>query len=177
MVARCMTFNSAKALVSGYIKAYNTEHYQYDLAALTPEEFYQYATTGIYPLDSYFGVPASVMMTNGDLRRVRRKYADDEAKRRREAAARKREGRRLIDPLRIIRRDQGLVDKLICKWKDSKETASIQIGHLTEIIEKVKAAFMFVVSLPPEKYEELKDPLAWRNYEQLGYVFEMNELF
>ena len=177
MVARCMTFNSAKALVSGYIKAYNTEHYQYDLAALTPEEFYQYATTGIYPLDSYFGVPASVMMTNGDLRRVRRRYADDEAKRRREAAARKREGRRLIDPLRIIRRDQGLVDKLICKWKDSKETASIQIGHLTEIIEKVKAAFMFVVSLPPEKYEELKDPLAWRNYEQLGYVFEMNELF
>ena len=177
MVARCRTFEDAKNLVSGYIKAYNTEHYQYDLAALTPAEFYQYATTGIYPLDSYFGVPASVMMTNGDLKKVRRRYADDEAKRRREAAERKREGRRLIDPLRIIRRDQSLLDRLIGKWEESKETAAIQIRHLKDIVEKIKKALEFIVALSAEKYEELKDPLSWRNYEQLGYVFEMNELF
>ena len=177
MVARCRTFDDAKKLVSGYIGAYNTEHYQYDLAALTPVEFYQYATTGIYPLDSYFGVPASAMMTNGDLKKVRRRYADDEAERRRESAERKREGRRLIDPLRIIRRDQNLLDRLIGKWEESKETAAIQIGHLKEIVEKVKKALEFIVTLSSEKYEELKNPLVWRNYEQLGYVFEMNELF
>lgn len=177
MVARCRTFNDAKNLISGYINAYNTEHYQYDLAALTPAEFYQYATTGIYPLDSYFGVPASVMMTNGDLKKVRRRYADDEAERRREAAERKREGRRLIDPLRIIRRDQNLLDRLICKWEESKETAAIQIRHLKDIVEKIKKALEFIVALPAEKYEELKNPLSWRKYEQLGYVFEMNELF
>ena len=177
MVARCRTFNDAKNLVSGYINAYNTEHYQYDLAALTPAEFYQYATTGIYPLGSYFGVPASVMMTNGDLKKVRRRYADDEAKRRREAAAKKREGRRLIDPLRIIRRDRNLLDKLIQKWEGSKETAIIQIEHLKELVSKIRNALEYIVALPAEKYEELKDPLVWRNYEQLGYVFEMNELF
>ena len=177
MVARCRTFEDAKTLVSAYIKAYNTEHYQYDLAALTPAEFYQYATSGVYPLESYFGVPASLMMTGGDLEKVRRRYADDEAKKRRESAARKREGRRLIDPLRIIRRDQNLLDKLIRKWEESKETAIIQIEHLKEIISKVRNALGFIVGLPAEKYEELKDPLVWRNYEQLGYVFEMNELF
>lgn len=177
MVARCRTFEDAKTLVSGYIKAYNTEHYQYDLAALTPEEFYQYATTGIYPLDSYFGVPASVMMTNGDLKKVRRRYADDEAKKRRETAAKKREGKRLIDPLRIIRRDQALIDRILKKWEESKETATTQILHLKGILEKTMEALKFIIRLPAEKYEELKDPLAWRKYEQLGYVFEMNELF
>ena len=177
MVARCRTFDDAKELVSGYIKAYNTEHYQYDLAALTPAEFYQYATTGIYPLDNYFGVPASVMMTNGDLKKLRRRYADDEAKKRRETAARKREGKRLIDPLRIINRDQKLLDRFIRKWEESKETATTQIAHLREIVEKVRKALDFIAALPSEKYEELKDPLVWRNYEQLGYVFEMNELF
>lgn len=177
MVARCRTLDDAKTLVSGYIRAYNTEHYQYDLAALTPEEFYQYATTGIYPLESYFGVPSSAMMTNGDLKKVRRRYADDEAKKRREDAAKKRERKRLIDPLRIIRRDQNLLDTLIQKWEDSKETAVIQISHLQELVDKVRKALEFIVVLTSEKYEELKDPLAWRNYEQLGYVFEMNELF
>jgi hypothetical protein len=176
-VARCRTFDDAKELISGYIKVYNTEHYQYDLAALTPAEFYQYATTGIYPLDNYFGVPASVMMTNGDLKKVRRRYADDEAKKRRETAARKREGKRLIDPLRIINRDQKLLDRFIRKWEESKETATTQIAHLREIVEKVRKALDFIAALPSEKYEELKDPLIWRNYEQLGYVFEMNELF
>ena len=177
MVARCRTFDDAKNLVSGYIKAYNTEHYQYDLAALTPAEFYQYATTGIYPLDSYFGVPASMMMTNGDLKKVRRRYADDEAKKRRETAAKKRAENRMIDPLRIIHRDRNLLDRFIGKWEESKDTAVTQIAHLKEIMEKVREALEFIVTLSAEKYEELKDPLAWRNHEQLGYVFEMNELF
>ncbi|MEE3420789.1 MAG: IS3 family transposase, partial [Lachnospiraceae bacterium] len=46
----CRSFEDARTLVSNYISDYNTKHYQYDLAALTPEEFYQYSTTGIYPL-------------------------------------------------------------------------------------------------------------------------------
>ena len=111
------------------------------------------------------------------MKKVRRRYADDEAKKRREAAARKREGRRLIDPLRIIHRDQNLLDKLIRKWEESKEAAVIQIEHLRGIVGRVREALEFIASLPAEKYEELKDPLVWRNYEQLGYVFEMNELF
>ena len=51
-----------------------------ETAGLTPEEIYLYATTGIYPLDGYFGVPASEMMAIDDIKKVRRAYADEEAR-------------------------------------------------------------------------------------------------
>lgn len=177
MVALCKTLDASLKLVDGYLKAYNTEHYQYELAGLTPEEFYSYATTGVYPLDNYFGIPASEMMAVGDLSRVRRKYADEEARKRREAASLKRERRRMIDPLKIIRRDQMLLSRMIGKWQKTEHTATKQVEHLKGILEKAKAAMMYVASLTQEKLDELKDPLAWRNYEELNYVFAMNELF
>ena len=177
MVALCKTLDAALKLVDGYLNAYNGEHYQYELAGLTPEEFYSYATTGVYPLDSYFEVPASEMMAVGDISKVRRKYADEEAKKRREAAAFKREQRRMIDPLKIIHRDQLLLDRMISKWRKTELSAAKQVGHLKEILEQTKTAMAYVANLSQEKLEELKDPLAWRNYEELSYVFAMNELF
>lgn len=177
MVALCQSLPAAISLVDGYLRAYNREHYQYDLAGLTPEEFYSYATTGVYPLDSYFGVPASEMMAVGDLSKVRRKYADEEARKRREAAASRRELRRMVDPLKIIRRDRMLLDRMISKWKQAELTAAKQVDHLKAILEKTKKALAYVVTLDKEKLDELRDPLAWRNYEELSYVFEMNELF
>lgn len=177
LVARCRYLDAALDLVDGYLKAYNTEHYQYELAGLTPEEFYQYATTGIYPLDSYFGVPASGMMAAGDIRKVRRAYADEEARKRREAAAAKREERRQIDPARTISRDQALLDRMISKWRQAGNTAQKQVEHLQGILEQTKEAMKYVANLTIEALEELKDPLSWRNHEQLKYVFAMNELF
>jgi hypothetical protein len=35
----------------------------------------------------------------------------------------------------------------------------------------------YVLMLPKEKAEELRDPLVWRDHEELQYVFAMNELF
>ena len=177
MVALCQSLPAAISLVDGYLRAYNREHYQYDLAGLTPEEFYSYATTGVYPLDSYFGVPASEMMAVGDLSKVRRKYADEEARKRREAAASRRELRRMVDPLKIIRRDRMLLDRMISKWKQAELTAAKQVDHLKAILEKTKKALAYVVTLDKEKLDELRDPLAWSNYEELSYVFVMNELF
>lgn len=177
LVALCTSFGSACALINGYLNAYNTEHYQYGLAGLTPHEFYQYATTGIYPLDSYFGVSAKDMMAIGDLKKVRRDYADDEARRRREASASKREARRMVDPLKIIRKDQALLSRKIKEWQRSESVAHTQIEHLEMIFEKTKAALQFLLSLTKEKLDKLKDPLVWRNYKELSYVFDMNELF
>ena len=177
LVAMCRNLDAALKLVDGYLKAYNTEHYQYELAGLTPEEFYQYATTGIYPLESYFGVPASEMMAVGDIKKVRRAYADEEARKRREAAAAKREERRRIDPVRTISRDQALLDRMISKWRQVGNSAQKQVEHLKGILEQTKEAMKYVANLTPEALEELKDPLSWRNHEQLKYVFAMNELF
>lgn len=177
MVALCKTLDAALKLVDGYLKAYNGEHYQYELAGLTPEEFYSYATTGVYPLNSYFGVPASEMMAVGDLSKVRRKYADEEARKRREAEAFKWEQRRLIDPLKIIHRDQMLLSRMIGKWRDTELAAAKQVEHLKGIFDQAKKAMAYVANLTTEKQDELKDPLAWRKYEELSYVFAMNELF
>ena len=158
LVAMCRNLDAALKLVDGYLKAYNAEHYQYELAGLTPEEFYQYATTGIYPLASYFGVPASEMMAV-------------------EAAAAKREERRRIDPVRTISRDQALLDRMIGKWRQVGNAAQKQVEHLKGILELTKEAMKYVAKLTPEALEELKDPLSWRNHEKLKYVFAMNELF
>ncbi len=177
MVAMCKDFYSAKRLVDGYLNAYNSEHYQYDLAGLTPEEFYQYATTGVYPLDDYFGVPASVMMTGGDLKNIRRRYADEEAANRREASRKKREGKRLVDPEKVIIRDQRILKTVIDKWKDKETTASNQITKMQTVLEKAKRALEFIKTLTEEKLSELREPLAWRKYSELSYVFLMNELF
>lgn len=177
MVAMCRDFCSAKQLVDGYLNAYNSEHYQYDLAGLTPEEFYQYVTTGVYPLDNYFGVPASLMMTGGDLKNVRRRYADEEAAVRREASMKKREGKRLIDPEKVIIRDQRILKTVIDKWKEKETIASIQITKMQAVLEKAKMALEFIKTLTEEKLSELREPLAWRKYTELSYVFLMNELF
>ncbi len=177
MVAMCRDFSSARQLVEGYLNAYNSEHYQYDLAGLTPEEFYQYATTGVYPLDNYFGVPASVMMTGGDLKRVRRRYADDEAAARREATRKKREEKRLVDPEKVIIRDQRILKTVIARWKDKESTAANQITKMQAVLEKNKGALEFIKTLTEEKLSELREPLAWRKYTELSYVFLMNELF
>ena len=177
LVARCQNLAAAMKLVDGYLKAYNTEHYQYELAGLTPEEFYQYAATGIYPLDCYFGVPASEMMAVDDIRKVRRAYADEETRKRREAAAAKREARRQIDPVRTISRDQALLDRMISKWRQAGNAAQKQVEHLQGILEQTKAAMKYVANLTLEALEELKDPLSWRKHEELKYVFAMNELF
>ena len=177
MVAMCRKLESARKLVDGYLKAYNEEHYQYNLAGLTPGEFYQYASTGIYPLESYFGVPAAVMMSTGELSRVRRIFADGEAKKRRETAREKRKIQKMIEPLRILLRDERLLEKQIRRWEESRQTADLQISNLKNILGQVQKAKEFLLTLTEEKREELKDPLAWRNYQELSYVFSMNELF
>lgn len=177
MVALCRDYKSARTLVSGYLNAYNFEHYQYDLAGHTPEEFYQYATTGVYPLDNYFGVPASLMMTGGDLKKVRRRYADAEAEARRLASKKRREEKRLIDPKKIIERDMRLLKSVISKWKNTEETASAQICKMQDVLKKAAEALVFIQSLSAEVLSELRQPLAWRRYPELSYVYSMNELF
>lgn len=47
----CETFEQVKAVINDWIDYYNRERYVWDLAYLSPDEFYQYCLTGIYPLD------------------------------------------------------------------------------------------------------------------------------
>ena len=177
LIARCNSQETAIRLVYGYLEAYNGQFFQYELSGLTPTEFYDYATTGVYPLDNYFGVPAELMMAVDDLKNVRRTYADEEARKRREASDSERTLKRMIDPKDIISRDKLLLNRLIGKCERTKNKAVQQQEHLKTVLEQAKAAMEYVSGLAQEKLDELRDPLVWKNYEQLNYVFAMTDLF
>lgn len=49
-VANCQTFDGVKRIVDDWMDYYNNDRYQWDLKKLSPREYYQYLTTGIYPL-------------------------------------------------------------------------------------------------------------------------------
>ena len=49
-IAMMKTFDEVKAKIDDWIDYYNNDRYQWELSKLSPREFYQYATTGIYPL-------------------------------------------------------------------------------------------------------------------------------
>lgn len=44
----CTRFDEVKAIVDAYIDFYNNHRYQWDLAKLSPNEFYQFCITGLY---------------------------------------------------------------------------------------------------------------------------------
>lgn len=46
----CTTFEDLKLRIDDWMDYYNKERYQWQLAKLSPNEFYEYITTGVYPL-------------------------------------------------------------------------------------------------------------------------------
>lgn len=46
----CTEFSDAKIIIDDWMDYYNNERYQWELAKLSPNEYYNYVTTGIYPL-------------------------------------------------------------------------------------------------------------------------------
>lgn len=46
----CTTFIEVKTIIDDWMDYYNNERYQWQLAKLSPNEYYQYITTGKYPL-------------------------------------------------------------------------------------------------------------------------------
>lgn len=49
-ISKCKIFSEVKAIIDDWIDYYNHERYQWDLAKLSPCEYYEYVKTGIYPL-------------------------------------------------------------------------------------------------------------------------------
>lgn len=49
-ISQCTKFSEVKRVVDDWLDYYNNERYQWQLAKLSPNEYYQYITTGIYHL-------------------------------------------------------------------------------------------------------------------------------
>ncbi|MGM9607457.1 MAG: IS3 family transposase [Oscillospiraceae bacterium] len=52
-VAYAVSFQAVKEIVDNQIDYYNNDRYQWELLKLSPVEYYQYLTTGVYPLPLY----------------------------------------------------------------------------------------------------------------------------
>ena len=179
LVALCPDLETAMRLVNGYISSYNNDFYQYNLAGLTPAEFYTYVTTGIYPLDNYYGVKAEELRSVTDLVNDRRKKAEEKNTKDRAAYARKSEERNKLkkSPFQILARDQKIIRQQIKKWKDSRSVVEEQLTFLNTLMEKTKKASQFLVGLPKEIYDTLYTPQNWQKYPELEYIFDMKGLF
>lgn len=55
----CGSFGEVKVIIDDWIDYYNNDRYQWRLAKLSPNEYYDYITTGIYPLKDI--IPSSKM--------------------------------------------------------------------------------------------------------------------
>ena len=49
-LSKCKEFSEVKKIIDDWMDYYNNERYQWQLAKLSPNEYYEYITTGIYPL-------------------------------------------------------------------------------------------------------------------------------
>ncbi len=49
-ISECRKYREVKAIIDDWMDYYNSERYQWQLAKLSPDEYYGYITTGIYPL-------------------------------------------------------------------------------------------------------------------------------
>ena len=47
---KCESFEEVKKVIDDWMDYYNNDRYQWRLAKLSPNEYYQYITTGIYPI-------------------------------------------------------------------------------------------------------------------------------
>ncbi len=47
----CKTFRDVKKVIDDYMDYYNNERYQWQLAKLSPNEYYEFVATGVYPLE------------------------------------------------------------------------------------------------------------------------------
>lgn len=179
LIALCTNAEDVRSMITEYIRRYNSEFYQYNLAGLTPDEFYTYVTTGIYPLNEYYGIKSTDLLSVGDLVAERRRIADEKNKKAREAYARRNEERNRLHktPLQVIARDQRILRKHIRDWEENKEISEKQIKFLESVLEKTKSAAEFIRSLPAEELSSLSIPQNWQKYPKLNYIYDMKSLF
>ena len=49
-IKECSTFEEIKIIITDWMSYYNKDRYIWDLARLSPDEYYKYYTTGVYPI-------------------------------------------------------------------------------------------------------------------------------
>ncbi len=174
IVALAPSLDVVIELITGYIKNYNTSRIQLCLAGLTPSEFYSYVTTGVYPLESYFGVNSSKLLDVNDLLIFRRNAASEAAKKRRESYEEKRDSN---NPLLIMNHDKMYVNRLISKFSLLVKKNNEKLDFFKSLLTDINSAIEFYYDSSEDIKIDLKNLLNWTKYPKLNYVMHMGPMF
>ena len=179
MMKLCRTAADAQRMTDGYINAYNDEHYQYNLAGLTPHEFYLYTMTGIYPCDSYYGVRATALHSlDSIVRSDIRREEERERKARDRYAERSRVSRLLKkDPVTMTIDDQNILRKWIARYAEKRDQLSQEVCRLTDVLVQAIKAQEYLQAKSEEERRQYISPKAWQTDPHLSYIYDMGGLF
>ena len=183
IVALCKTSSQVDTMLKNFVDTYNTKRPQMELGGLTPAEYYDYATTGVYPLEKYFGVDAADLRSLKELRDDRGRFADEQAKKRREqAAAAKLSAAKefpmgKVNPVERIKKDRARVRKLINRNAKRLEDVEGRQQRYEQVSWAIDIAEMFVQNASSEVLIDLCNVESWKNYPEMSYFQEMNEMF
>ena len=50
-ISKCTDYSEVKNIIDDWMDYYNNDRYQWQLAKLSPNEYYEYVMTGEYPLE------------------------------------------------------------------------------------------------------------------------------
>ena len=176
----CTGYEQAIQMISEYINHYNNERYQYNLAGLSPREFYLYRETGIYPCDTYFGIPATQLRPLEELVEDKLwKIQKLRESRKKDRYARRRRCYKLSkDPLEVNMADQRLLEYWIRKAEEKRDEFAREAERLKGILEKAVEAQKYMESMSvEERLERYSKPQSWQNSPELNYIYEMDGLF
>jgi len=179
LIALCKNIDQADQLIDGYINAYNNSIYQYDLAGLTPHEFYLYCKTGIYPCDNYYGLKATLLRSLDSIVREKLAAAEKKARQMREIYRERSRAAQLLkkDPLSIAIDDQKLLIRVINRYTKHRDKIDEEIERLTEVLQKAAAAQKYLEGMSEEERQSFRNTSSWQNDSHLKYIYEMGGLF
>ena len=173
LVERCPNFDTVETMVENYLKQYNTEIPQYDLAGQTPEEYYRYITEGIYQTDIYFGVSSKELITQAELESRRELARAERAKRRSEQSKSDEssyEYKSRQHPIRVVHKDQTIILGRINKLQKLIDEESREVERLETLLEDTNIALKFLTRASESVIESLYYPRNWQKYPELSYV-------
>jgi len=175
----CKDSDQAYGMIENYLNSYNTERYQYDLAGLTPHEFYLYCMTGIYPCDSYFGQKADQLRSLEQIVDAALHRAQKKAEKMREIYQERSRAAQLLkkDPLQVTIDDQAFLKRIITKYEKHRDMISVEIERLKSVLKQAEKAQLFMENKTAEQRNKYRIPAAWQREPELQYIYGMGGLF
>ena len=173
------TVEQVRKAIEIYIQEANTKVPQDVLGGLTPQLFYQYRMTGVYPKEQYFEIPAAELYSLEEVieenrRRAQKAAAIRSAKRKDYSQAGNNEKR---DALSVVRKDIIKLYRRIRQLKRQASDLKILIEKAEALMEQALQAEKYLLECKEKLLEEFNECIGWDQIPQLSYVARFHEVF